>query len=75
MADPAVEASLINGADLRKQDGGVLFQPGHAMGNMHIDRIMLREALRGEGGDNYSRRDVVADIVLNYHDRAAAGLL
>lgn len=75
MADLAVEASLINGADLRKQDGGVLFQSSHATGNMDVDRIVLCEALRGEWRHDDGGRSFVADVVLDDHDRPAACLL
>lgn len=75
VADLAVEANLVNGVDLRKQDSGVFFQPGHAAGNMDVDRIVFREALRGERRHNDGRRSCVSHVVLDHDDRPAARLL
>ena len=75
MANLAVKAGLVKGADLRKQDGGVLFQSGDAAGNMDVDRIVFREALRGEWCYNDCGCGFVADVVLDDHDRPSTCLL
>lgn len=74
VADLAVKAGFVNGADLRKQNGGVLFQPGYATGQMHVDWILLREALGRERCHDDGGCGFVADVVLNHHDRSAARL-